>query len=43
MVLAEHLAFDPRHASLRIWVESMDERPRAGIPATASNIARSGS
>ncbi len=41
-VLVEHLALDPRHSRLRIWVETMDERPRAGIPATASNTARSG-
>jgi glutathione S-transferase len=40
-VLSEHLALDPKHASLRIWVERMDEQPRAGIPATASNSARS--
>jgi glutathione S-transferase len=42
-VLAEHLALDPRHSRLRIWVERMDERPRAGIPETVSNTARSGS
>ena len=42
-VLAEHLALDPKHAALRIWVERMDELPRAGIAATVSNPARSGS
>ncbi len=42
-VLSEHLALDPKHDSLRIWVERMDELPRAGIPATVSNSARSGS
>ena len=42
-VLAEHLALDPRHASLRIWVERMDALPRAGIPATARKPARSAS
>ena len=41
-VLAEHLVLDPKHAALRIWVERMDERPRAGIAATVSNSARSG-
>ena len=41
-VLAEHLALDPRHAALRIWIERMDGRPRAGIAATATNSARSG-
>lgn len=40
-VLAEHLALDPRHGSLRIWVERMDALPRAGIAATAANSARS--
>ena len=42
MVLAEHLALDPRHAALRIWIERMDAQPRAGIAATAPNSARSG-
>jgi glutathione S-transferase len=41
-VLAEHLALDPRHAALRIWIERMDGQPRAGIAATAANSARSG-
>ena len=41
-VLSEHLALDPKHDGLRIWVERMDERPRAGIAATVSNVARSG-
>jgi glutathione S-transferase len=41
-VLAEHLALDPRHAALRIWIERMDGQPRAGIAATATNSARSG-
>jgi glutathione S-transferase len=40
-VLADHLALDPQHTALRIWVERMDERPRAGIAATVSNAARS--
>ena len=42
-VLAEHLALDPKHDALRIWVERMNELPRAGISATLSNSARSGS
>ena len=42
-VLAEHLALDPKHSRLRIWVERMDEIPRAGLAATVSNSARSGS
>lgn len=42
-VLAEHLALDPKHSRLRIWVERMDELPRAGMAATVSNTARSGS
>lgn len=42
-VLADHLALDPKHVLLRIWVERMDELPRAGIPAAISNSARSGS
>ncbi len=42
-VLAEHLALDPKHEALRIWVERMDALPRAGIAATARKIARSGS
>jgi glutathione S-transferase len=42
-VLSEHLALDPKHASLRIWVERMDALPRAGIAASAKNSARSGS
>ncbi len=42
-VLAEHLALDPKHAVLRIWVERMDAFPRAGVPATAQKPARSGS
>jgi glutathione S-transferase len=42
-VLAEHLALDPRHAALRIWVERMDGLPRAGMAATSAKTARSGS
>ena len=42
-VLAEHLALDPKHVGLRIWVERMDELPRAGMPVTVSNTARPGS
>ena len=42
-VLAEHLALDPRHAGLRIWVERMDALPRAGIAATAEKFLRSSS
>ena len=42
-VLAEHLALDPKHDSLRIWVERMNALPRAGMAATAPNVARSGS
>ncbi|HVG49988.1 MAG TPA: glutathione S-transferase family protein, partial [Rubellimicrobium sp.] len=41
-VLAEHLALDPGHAALRIWIERMDGQPRAGISATATKSARSG-
>lgn len=42
-VLAEHLALDPKHAALRIWVERMDALPRAGMPAPAQKSACSGS
>ena len=42
-VLAEHLALDPKHAALRIWVERMDALPRAGLAATAPKAARSAS
>ena len=38
-VLAEHLALDPKHDSLRIWVERMDALPRAGIAADTPKAA----
>lgn len=45
LVLAEHLALDPKHARLRAWIEEMDTRPRAGLAtAEEANIsARFGS
>ena len=42
-VLVEHLALDPKHDLLRIWVERLDALPRAGMAATAPKVARSGS
>jgi glutathione S-transferase len=30
-ILAEHLRLEPRHARLRLWIERVDARPRAGL------------
>ena len=44
LVLAEHLALDPKHVRLRNWIEKMDARPRAGLHSTERAIsARLGS
>ena len=37
LVLAEHLALEPRHERLRDWIERVDARPRSGVTAGVSD------
>ena len=43
-ILAEHLWLEPRHARLRLWIERVDTRPRAGLaPFVGADSATAGS
>ena len=43
-ILAEHLRLEPRHARLRLWIERVDARPRAGLaPLIGTDSATAGS
>jgi maleylpyruvate isomerase len=43
-ILAEHLWLEPRHARLRLWIERVDARPRAGLaPLVGADTATAGS